>query len=167
LDVKPEASGLAESELIADANCEPFSSNATRSLFGVEELKNLFQLASISATALDEPPLAAGLDAAGAEVAAAVLGAVEAVEDEEELEPLEQADIAVTSTRPSAGARYARRANGLSRIVTRPLKSPKDSLEVLSLRARQCRPRSPTLASVRNHHRAHSCFSDSRETCDQ
>jgi hypothetical protein len=75
-------------------------------LFGVEELKNAFQLVVISATALDEPPLAAGLElaAADAEVDADVLGAVEAAE-EEELEPLEQADIAVTSTRPSAGAR--------------------------------------------------------------
>jgi hypothetical protein len=72
-------------------------------LFGVEELKNVVQFAVISATALDEPPLAAGLElaAADAEVDADVLGAVE----EEELEPLEQADIAVTSTRPSAGAR--------------------------------------------------------------
>jgi len=71
-------------------------------LFGVAELKNVFQLVVISATALDEP-LAAGLElaAADAEVDADVLGAVE----EEELEPLEQADIAVTSTRPSAGAR--------------------------------------------------------------
>jgi hypothetical protein len=72
-------------------------------LFGVEELKNVFQLVVISATALDEPPLAAGLeDVAGAD--AGVLGAVVALEDEE-LELLEQADIAVTSTRPSAGAR--------------------------------------------------------------
>jgi hypothetical protein len=70
-------------------------------LFGVAELKNVFQLVVISATALDEP-LAAGLAlVAGADV----LGAAVAVEDEEELEPLEQADIAVTSTRPSAGAR--------------------------------------------------------------
>jgi hypothetical protein len=71
-------------------------------LFGVAELKNVFQLVVISATALDEP-LAAGLElaAADAEVDADVLGAVE----EEELEPLEQADTAVTRTRPSAGAR--------------------------------------------------------------
>jgi hypothetical protein len=34
-----------------------------------------------------------------------VLGAAAAVDDEEELEPLEQAAIAVTSIRPSAGAR--------------------------------------------------------------
>jgi hypothetical protein len=103
LDVTAAASGLAAKALIADENCEPFSSSWTRLLFGVEELKNVVQFAVISATALDEPPLAAGLElaAADAEVDADVLGAVE----EEELEPLEQADIAVTSTRPSAGAR--------------------------------------------------------------
>jgi hypothetical protein len=61
----------------------------------------MFQLAVISATALDEPPAVTLELAAGADV----LGAVVAVEAEEELEPLEQADIAVTSTRPSAGAR--------------------------------------------------------------
>jgi hypothetical protein len=61
----------------------------------------MFQLAVISATALDEPPAVTLELAAGADV----LGPVVAVEDEEELEPLEQADIAVTSTRPSAGAR--------------------------------------------------------------
>jgi hypothetical protein len=64
----------------------------------------MFQLAVISATALDEPPAVTLELAAGADDAD-VLGAVVAVEDEEELEPLEQADIAVTSTRPSAGAR--------------------------------------------------------------
>jgi len=80
-------------------------------LFGVEELKNVFQLVVISETALAEPPLAAGLAlAADADAAgdAAVLGAAEAADDaddEEELALLEQADIAVTSTRPSAGAR--------------------------------------------------------------
>ena len=71
-------------------------------------MKNVFQLVLISETALDEPPLAAGLEeAAGEDAGADVLGAVVAVvvEDEEELELLEQADIAVTSTRPSAGAR--------------------------------------------------------------
>ena len=63
----------------------------------------MFQLVEISASALDEPPLAAGLElaAADAEVDAGVLGVVEV----EELEPLEQAAIAVTSIRPSAGAR--------------------------------------------------------------
>ena len=69
-------------------------------------MKNVFQLVVISATALDEPPLAAAVgDDAGDDAGADVLGAVVAVDDEEELELLEQADIAVTSTRPSAGAR--------------------------------------------------------------
>ena len=69
------------------------------------ELKNVFQLVLISETALDEPPLAAALEeAVGDDAGADVLGAVVA-DDEEELELLEQADIAVTSTRPSAGAR--------------------------------------------------------------
>jgi hypothetical protein len=109
LDDRPLASGVDESEVIAAVNCEPFSSSSMRLLFGVEELKNVFQLVVISETALDEPPPAAGLElAAGADAEddAGVLGAVEAAEDEEELELLlEQADIAVTSTRPSAGAR--------------------------------------------------------------
>ena len=61
-------------------------------LFGVEELKNSFQLVVISATALDE-----------AEDDAGVLAAAE--DEEEELELLEQADIAVTRARPSAGTR--------------------------------------------------------------
>ena len=63
----------------------------------------MFQLVEISASALDEPPLAAGdeLATADADVDAGVLGVVE----DEELEPLEQAAIAVTSIRPSAGAR--------------------------------------------------------------
>jgi hypothetical protein len=76
-------------------------------LFGVAELKNVFQLVVISATALDEPPLAAAVgDDAGDDAGADVLGAAVTVDDEEEeLELLEQADIAVTSTRPSAGAR--------------------------------------------------------------
>ena len=65
-------------------------------------MKNVFQLVVISETALDDPPLAVALELADVD-AAAVLGAVVAVG--EELEPLEQADIAVTSTRPSAGAR--------------------------------------------------------------
>jgi hypothetical protein len=59
----------------------------------------LFQLVEISASALPEPPLAAGLELAAAD--AGVLGVVE----DEELELLEQAAIAVTSIRPSAGAR--------------------------------------------------------------
>jgi hypothetical protein len=59
----------------------------------------------ISATALAEPPLAAALELAVGADAEDDAGVVGAVEDEEELELLEQADIAVTSTRPSAGAR--------------------------------------------------------------
>jgi hypothetical protein len=102
LDVTAAASGLAAKALIADENCEPFCSSWTRLLFGVEELKNVVQFAVISAAALDEP-LGTGVELT-AEDDAAVLGAAAAVEDEE-LEPLEQADIAVTSTRPSAGAR--------------------------------------------------------------
>jgi hypothetical protein len=76
-------------------------------LFGVEELKKVFQLVVISATALDEPPLAAAvaLVVADAEVDAGTDVGVVAATDEEELEPLEQAAIAVTSTRPSAGTR--------------------------------------------------------------
>jgi hypothetical protein len=103
LDVTAAASGLAAKALIADENCSPFSSSSTRLLFGVEELKNVFQLVVISETALAEPPLAAALGlAAGAEDDAGVVGAAG---DEEELALLEQAAIAVTSTRPSAGAR--------------------------------------------------------------
>ena len=103
LDVTAPANGLDAKALIADENSEPFSSSCTRSLLGVEELKNLFQLVVISETALAEPPLAAGLaEVAGAD--AVEDGAV--MEDEEELElPLEQADTAVTNTRPSAEAR--------------------------------------------------------------
>jgi hypothetical protein len=75
-------------------------------LFGVEELKNVFQLVVISETAaLDEPPLAAGLELAAGADAEDDAGVVGAAEDEEELALLEQAAIAVTSTRPSAGAR--------------------------------------------------------------
>ncbi|HXT94066.1 MAG TPA: hypothetical protein VN714_32950 [Trebonia sp.] len=47
LDVTAAASGLDANALIADENCEPFSSSFTRSLFGVAELKNLFQLVVI------------------------------------------------------------------------------------------------------------------------
>ena len=107
LDVTAEASGLEANDETADENSEPFCSRASRLLFGVEELKNSCQLALICAMAAAEPPLAAALAleaGADAEDDAGVLGAVEAVEDDE-LELLEQADIAVTSTRPSAGAR--------------------------------------------------------------
>ena len=67
----------------------------------------MFQLVEISASALDEPPLAAGLELAAADagVDAAVDAALLGVVADEELEPLEQAAIAVTSIRPSAGAR--------------------------------------------------------------
>jgi hypothetical protein len=62
-------------------------------------------LVVISATALDEPPLAAGAGLLAGADAVGAAGVLAATEDEEELAPLEQADIAVTSTRPSAGAR--------------------------------------------------------------
>ena len=70
-------------------------------------MKKAFQLVVISATALDEPPLAAGvaLAVAVADTDAGIDVGVVAATDEEELEPLEQAAIAVTSTRPSAGTR--------------------------------------------------------------
>jgi hypothetical protein len=60
LEVRPLARGVDASELIAAENCEPFCSSATRLLFGVEELKNVFQLALICATASPEPPDAEG-----------------------------------------------------------------------------------------------------------
>jgi hypothetical protein len=68
----------------------------------------LFQFAEISASALDEPPLAAGVELAAADSPVGEVVTSEADDpgvDWEELEPLEQAAIAVTSTRPSAGAR--------------------------------------------------------------
>ena len=66
----------------------------------------MFQLVVIFETAaLDEPPLAAGLELAAGADDAGVPGAAEEAEEEEELLLLEQADIAVTSTRPSAGTR--------------------------------------------------------------
>jgi hypothetical protein len=109
LDVRPLASGVDESELIAAENCEPFSSNWTRLLFGVDELKNVFQLVVISDTALDEPPEAdGGTDGADCADDGADAGAVTEADDpgvDEELALLEQAAIALTSTRPSAGAR--------------------------------------------------------------
>jgi len=107
LEVTSAASGLDPKDLMADANVCPFSSSATRSLFGVEELKNLTQLALIAATAAAEPPpLVAGVDAevvaAGADDAAVL--AVED-EDEEDEEELEQAVSATTSVRPAVGTR--------------------------------------------------------------
>jgi hypothetical protein len=107
LDVTAAASGLDANAAIEAENCEPFSSSCTRLLFGVEELKKVSQLVVISETAADEPPDVAG-EAAVDEAAAdeAVAGADVAVVDEDELEPpLEQADMAATSRRPSAGAR--------------------------------------------------------------
>jgi len=78
-------------------------------LFGVEELKNVFQLVVISETALDEPPEPeAGADGADCADDGADDGAVAEADDpgvEEELALLEQAAIAVRSTRPSVGAR--------------------------------------------------------------
>jgi hypothetical protein len=67
----------------------------------------LFQFAVISATALDEPPLVAGVALAAADAVCEVVTseADDPGVDWEELEPLEQAAIAVTSIRPSAGAR--------------------------------------------------------------
>jgi hypothetical protein len=113
LDDTAAASGLDANALIAVANCEPFWSNCTRLLSGVEELKNACQSVLIAATAAAEPPdddepaagvadaLVAGAEVAGAEVAA---------ELELELELLlEQAAIAAASARPSAGARKIRR----------------------------------------------------------
>jgi hypothetical protein len=99
---------------MADANNCPFSSSAARSLFGVEELKNLTQLALISviaaASVADPPLLVAGVDEADAD-GAAVLAAVEAAVDVEELdEPLEQAARAVPSATARAGAMKTRRA---------------------------------------------------------
>ena len=86
-------------------------------------MKKVFQLVVISVTAAAEPPDAAVVggtevtaddaDAAGADDAGA--------DDEEEGELLEQADMAATSTSPSAGAKYTPRAMGLIRIVTSPL----------------------------------------------
>jgi hypothetical protein len=81
-------------------------------LFGVEELKNVFQLVVISETALDEPPVPAEGGTAGADGADGRTDDAAAEKDPcafcgfcvLEL-PDEQADIAVISTRPSAGAR--------------------------------------------------------------
>ena len=106
LDVTADASGLDVKELSAAENSEPFWSSSTRLLFGVDGLKNAFQLVVIAAMVAADPLLeelallagAAGADVdGGAEVAGGAL--------EDELELLEQADIAATSTRPSAGAR--------------------------------------------------------------
>ncbi|HEX9042665.1 MAG TPA: hypothetical protein VF838_16895 [Trebonia sp.] len=116
MDVTAAASGLDENAASEEENCEPFCSSLTRSLFGVAELKKAFQFFVISVTAPDEPvaaPLAvppAGVPGADGGVDAAVDAAVGTAEADdpgldEELEPLEQADIAATSMRPSAGAK--------------------------------------------------------------
>lgn len=86
-------------------------------------MKNAFQLVVISETALDDPPLAAEDGAVTAWVGddgAAVAEEPDPGVDVDELELLEQAAIAVTSTRPSAGARNSRRAVELNGIITRP-----------------------------------------------
>ncbi|HTU08749.1 MAG TPA: hypothetical protein VMG13_24595 [Trebonia sp.] len=98
LEVTADASGLAENAASAEVNSEPFSSSWTRSLFGVEELKNFSQLAVICETA---EPLAAGAAVvAGAEVAGAEVAGAEL-----ELEPLLEHAVATASIRPSAGIR--------------------------------------------------------------
>ena len=68
-------------------------------------MKKVFQLVVISVTVADEPPdvaAEAAVDAAGDAVAGA--DDAGAADEEEELEPLEQADMAAISTRPSVGA---------------------------------------------------------------
>lgn len=99
----PDAGGLDENEPIADAKAEPFCSNWTRLLLGVFGLKNVSQSAVIWATAFGEPPVAAVPVDVG--VAAPVDGAEAEGLGFEVEEELEQADITVMSTRPSAGAR--------------------------------------------------------------
>ncbi|HET9079760.1 MAG TPA: hypothetical protein VFO01_04495 [Trebonia sp.] len=105
LDDTADAIELDENEVIAEENCEPFSSSCTRLLFGVEGLKNVVQLVLISETALAELPPDADVEDGVAGDAGVVAEAEDPGVEEEELELLEQADIAVTSTRPSAGTR--------------------------------------------------------------
>jgi len=109
LEVTAAASGLDEKDLMADANVCPFSSSATRSLFGVEELKNLTQLALIAATsAAEPPPLVAGVDAAVVAAGAddvAVLAVEDEDEEDEDEDELEQAASATASVRPAVGTR--------------------------------------------------------------
>jgi hypothetical protein len=102
-------------------------------LFGVEELKKVFQLVVISVTVADEPPdvaAEAAVDAADDAVAGA--DDAGAVDEEEELAPLEQADMAAMSTRPSVGTKQTQRAVGLIRIVTRPFGRRSLSVDLLS-----------------------------------
>jgi hypothetical protein len=106
LDDTAAASGLAVKALIDAVNSEPFSSSCARLLFGVEELKNVFQLVVIAAMVAAEPPDVPEEEAAdGAADDGAAAEVVAAGADEEVLVLLEQADIAATSTRPSAGAK--------------------------------------------------------------
>ena len=68
-------------------------------------MKKVFQLVVISVTVAEEPPdvaAEAAVDAADDAVAGA--DDAGAADEEEELEPLEQADMAAISTRPSVGA---------------------------------------------------------------
>jgi hypothetical protein len=114
LDVTAAASGLAENDLMADVKSCPSCSSVTRSLFGVDELKNLTQLALISVIAwtpaIEPPPLPPPFVAEGDD-GAADDAAVLAVAAEEELELLlEHAASAATSSRARAGASKARRA---------------------------------------------------------
>jgi hypothetical protein len=75
-------------------------------LFGVEELKKVLQLVVISVTVADEPPdVAAEAAVDAADDAGAAADDAGADDEEEELEPLEQADMAAMSTRPSIGAK--------------------------------------------------------------
>ena len=115
------ASGLDANAAIDAENCEPFCSSSIRLLFGVEELKKAFQLVVISETVAEEPPDDAAVAGAAADDAGAAADDAGTLDEEEELEPLEQADVAAMSTRPSAGAKYSRRAMGVTRIVMRPL----------------------------------------------
>jgi hypothetical protein len=110
LDVTADASGLVAKSLSAAAKSEPFCSSCSRLLVEVAVLKNVFQLAVIFETALDEPLAVTAGDADGGDDdmlfdGGAVSEADDPGAENEELALLEQADIAVTSTRPSAGAR--------------------------------------------------------------
>lgn len=102
-------------------------------LFGVEELKKVSQLLLISVMAADEPPdVAAEAEVDAADDAGAAAEDVGAADEEEELDPLEQAAVAAMSTRPSAGAKYTRRATRLIRMVTRPFGQRSLSVDLLS-----------------------------------
>jgi hypothetical protein len=111
LDDTAAASGFDANAEIDAENCEPFCSSWTRLLFGVEELKNASQLFVISVTVAAESAGAAEADVdaaddagAAADDAGAAADDAGAAAEEAEPEPLEQADMAAMSTRPSAGA---------------------------------------------------------------